>query len=134
MTIFPRSPVWNVLQESAKRPTSSDHISVNIVWKALKFRPKVQCDIVSMGFFFRFWNITEKSYIENSTMTYLEQKNPRIQSSNTKCYEISSQKDRKDRLTPYNSASWRGKPPLHYTNEQFLNDTNEKTSFLYIGV
>ena len=28
----------------------------------------------------------------------------------------------------------RGKPPLHYINEQFLNDTNEKTSFLYIGV
>lgn len=27
-----------------------------------------------------------------------------------------------------------GKPPLHYTNEQFLDDTNDKTSFLYIGV
>ena len=27
-----------------------------------------------------------------------------------------------------------GKPPLHYINEQFLDDTNEKTSFLYIGV
>jgi len=26
------------------------------------------------------------------------------------------------------------KPPLHYTNEQFLDDTNDKTSFLYIGV
>jgi len=27
-----------------------------------------------------------------------------------------------------------GQPPLHYTNEQFLYDTNDKTSFLYIGV
>jgi len=27
-----------------------------------------------------------------------------------------------------------GKPPLHYINEQFLDDTNDKTSFLCIGV
>ena len=27
-----------------------------------------------------------------------------------------------------------GRPPLHYTNEKFLDGTNEKTSFLYIGV
>jgi len=33
-----------------------------------------------------------------------------------------------------NSASSRGKPPLHYINEQFFDDSNEKTSFLYIGV
>ena len=50
------------------------------------------------------------------------------------CYETNSRKDRKDRSTPYNSASSRGKPPLHYINEQFLDDTNDKTSFLYIGV
>ena len=67
-------------------------------------------------------------------MTCLEQRNPRIQSSDTKCYETSSQKDRKDRSMPYNSTSSRGQPPLHYTNEQFLDDTNDKTSFLYIGV
>ena len=24
-----------------------------------------------------------------------------------------------------------GQPPLHYINEQFLDDTNDKTSFLY---
>ena len=49
------------------------------------------------------------------------------------CYETSSQKDRKDRSTPYNSTSSRGQPHLHYINEQFFNDTNEKTSSLYIG-
>ena len=50
------------------------------------------------------------------------------------CYETSSRKDRKDRSMPYNSASSRGQPPLHYINEQFLDDSNEKTSSLYIGV
>ena len=55
-------------------------------------------------------------------------------SSDTKCYETSSQKDRKYRSTQYNSASSRGKPPLNYTNEQFLDVSNDKTSFLYIGV
>ena len=76
----------------------------------------------------------KKGYSENATMTCLEQRNPRIQSSDTKCYETSSRKDRKDRSTPQNSASSRGQPPLHYINEQFLDDSNDKTSFLYIGV
>ena len=35
MNIFPRSPIWSVIQESAKRPNSSDHISANIAQKAL---------------------------------------------------------------------------------------------------
>jgi len=52
MTIFPKSPVLNVIQESEKRPTSSDHNSENIVQKALKFKPKVQRDVFSNGFFF----------------------------------------------------------------------------------
>jgi len=52
MTIFPRSPIWNVIQESAKRPTSSDHISTNISRKAIKLGPKVQCDFISNGCFF----------------------------------------------------------------------------------
>ena len=38
------------------------------------------------------------------------------------------------RLRIQNSTSSRGQPPLHYINEQFLDDTNDKTSFLYIGV
>ena len=42
----------------------------------------------------------KKSYSKNSTMTCLEQRNPRIQSSDTKCYETSSRKDREDRSTP----------------------------------
>ena len=67
-------------------------------------------------------------------MACLEQGNPRIQSPHTKCYETSSRKDRKDRSMPYNSASSRGKPRLHYINEKSLDDSNDKTSFLYIGV
>ena len=67
-------------------------------------------------------------------MTCLEQRNPRIQSSDTKCYATSSQNRRKYRSMPSKSDSLKGKPPLHYTNEQFLDDTNDKTSFLYIGV
>ena len=51
MTTFPRSPIWNVIQEYAKRPTSLDHISANIVKKDLKFGPEVQRDFVSDGFF-----------------------------------------------------------------------------------
>jgi len=35
---------------------------------------------------------------------------------------------------PSKLASSRGKPPLHYTNEQLLDDINDKTFFLYIGV
>ena len=85
-------------------------------------------------FFSTFETSPKKRYSKNSTMTCLEQRNPRIQSSDTKCYGTNSRKDRKDRSTPYNLASSRGKPPLHYINEQFLDDTNEKTSFLYIGV
>ena len=100
MTIFPRSPVWNVIQESAKRPTSSDHISENIARKDLKFGPKVQRKFFSNGFFFATSETSQKtSYSENATMTCLEQRNPRIQSSDTKCYETSSRKDRKDRST-----------------------------------
>ena len=100
MTIFPRSPVLNVIQESAKSPTSSDHISANIARKALKFGPKVQRDFFSNGFFFTSERSQKKSYSENATTTCLEQRNPRIQSSDTKCYETSSRKDRKDRSTP----------------------------------
>ena len=117
MKIFARSPVWNVIQESAKRPTSSDHNSTNIVQKALKFGSKVQRDLFWNIFFYDFWNVTEKIYSENATMTCLEQRNPRIQSSDTKCYETSSRKDKKYRSMPSNSASLRGKPPLHYINE-----------------
>ena len=48
------------------------------------------------------------------------------------CNQITNR--RKDRSMTSKSSSSRGKPPLHYTNEQFLDDTNDKTSFLYIGV
>ena len=87
-----------------------------------------------MGFFATSETLQKKSYSENPTMICLEQRNPRIQSSDTKCYETSSRKDRKERSTPYNLASSRGKPPLHYINEQLLDDSNEKTSFLYTRV
>ena len=101
MTIFPRSPVWNVIQESAKRPIYSDHIFAIIVRKDLKFGPEIQRDFFSNGFFFLPSETSQKkSYSENATMTCLEQRNPRIQSSDTKCYETSSRKDRKYRSTP----------------------------------
>jgi len=101
MTIFPRSPVWNEIQESTKRPTSSAHISTNVAQKDLKFGSKIQCDFFSNGVFFLASETSQKKcYSENSTMTCLEQRNPRIQSSDTKCYETGSRKDRKDRSTP----------------------------------
>ena len=95
MTIFPRSLVWNVIQESAKKPTSSNHISTNIAREALKFGPEVQHDVFSNGFFLASETSQKKIYSENSTMTYLEQRNPRIQSFDTKCQETSLQKDKK---------------------------------------
>ena len=78
--------------------------------------------------------LQKKCYSENATMTYLKKQNSRIQISDTKCYATSSQNRRKERSMTSKSASLRGKPPLHYTNEQFLDDSNEKTSFLYIRV
>ena len=99
----------------------------------MKFGPELQRDVFSNGFFFLASETSQKKiYSENSTITYLEQQNPRIYSSDTKCYETNSQKDRKDRKDRsmlYNLSSSMGQPPLHYTNEQFLDDTNDKTSF-----
>ena len=63
MTIFPRSPVWNVIQESPKRPTSSDHISDNIARKALKFGPEIQRDFFSNGCFLRILKRHRKKVI-----------------------------------------------------------------------
>ena len=48
---FLKSPVWNVIQESARRPTSSDLISTNIAQKVLKFGTEIQHDVFSNGFF-----------------------------------------------------------------------------------
>jgi len=53
-----------------------------------------------MGIYLAAKKLQKNSYSENSMMTYLEQRNPRIQSSDTKCYETSSQKGRKDRSMP----------------------------------
>ena len=63
MTIFPRSPVLSIIQESAKRPTSSDHISENIPRNALKFGPKVQRQFFSTGFFLRLLKCRRKIVI-----------------------------------------------------------------------
>jgi len=54
MTISPKSPVLNVIQESAKRQTFSDHISAIIARKSMKFGSKVMHDFFSNGFFLRF--------------------------------------------------------------------------------
>ena len=32
---------------------------------------------------------------------------------------------------PYKLATSRGKPPIHYINEQLLDDTNEKPPYIY---
>ena len=135
MTIFPRSPVWNVIQESAKKTKFRRSYFRKYSTKGSEIwtQDLARC-LLKWVCFSTSETSQKKSYSENSTMTCLEQRNPRIQNSYTKCYETSSRKDRKDRSTPYNSASSRGKPPLHYINEQFLDDSNEKTSFLYIGV
>ena len=92
MIIFPSSPVWNVIWEFAKTPTCKYSAKSSEIWiqSSELFRPKlvlVLASEMSQKFF----------YSENGTMTYLEQQNPRIQSSDTKCYEASSQKDRKQR-------------------------------------
>ena len=50
------------------------------------------------------------------------------------CYETNSQNRIKERSTTWKSISSRGKHTLNNINEQFLDDSNEKTSFLYIGV
>ena len=69
MMLFPRSPVWNVIQESVKIPTSSDHISINIVRTTFKFGPKVQCDLFSNGFVFGTSKTSQKKIdSENSTI------------------------------------------------------------------
>ena len=60
---FPRWPVLSVIQESAKRPTSSDHISENISWNALKYGPKVQRQVFSNGFFLRLLKLHRKKVI-----------------------------------------------------------------------
>ena len=67
-------------------------------------------------------------------MTFFKKRNSRIQSSDTKCYETNTPNRRKYRSNTYKSASSGGKPTLNYINEKFLDYSNEKTSFLYIGV
>jgi len=71
----------------------------------------------------------EKNGIFLSQAKYLKQ----IRKKYGMCYATNSKKYRKDRSTTSKSASLRGETPLHYTNEQFLVDSNHKTSFLYIG-
>ena len=64
-----------------------------------------------------------------------EEANPRIQSSNTKFYATISQNRRKYRSTNKNLSNLRGGgTPLQYINEKFMDDSNDKTSFIYIGV
>lgn len=48
-------------------------------------------------------------------------------------YATNSQNRRRDKSTTSKLASLKEKPPLHYKNEQLLDDTNENTPSLYIG-
>ena len=63
MTIFPKSPVWNVIRESAKTLTSSDHIYANIARQALNLDPKFKMISVQMGFFFVASETSQKKVI-----------------------------------------------------------------------
>ena len=90
--------------------------------------------ISSQMYFFLASKPSEKKICsENSMMACLKKRNPIIQISNTKCYETISKNRRKDRSKTYKYASSRGKRPLYLIREKFMDDTNEKTSFLYIG-
>ncbi len=62
--MLPRSPVWNVIQESTKIATSSYHTSTNIARKALKFRPAVQNNFGPSEFFFQHLKHRRKEVIE----------------------------------------------------------------------
>jgi len=89
-----------------KSLTSLDLISRNIARKDLKFVSEVHRDLGSNGFLLQLLKRRRKnSYSENVTMTCLENRNPRIQSSDTKCYVTSSQNRRKDRSMTSKSAS-----------------------------
>ena len=85
MMISPMLAVWNVIRESEKALTSSNHISANIEIQALKFDPKFWMISSQMGFFVASETLQKKSYSKNATMTCLEQRNPRIQCCDTKC-------------------------------------------------
>ena len=50
--------------QSAKRPTSSNHISANIVRKTLKFELEVKCALFSNGFFFKLMKCRIKNKIK----------------------------------------------------------------------
>ena len=50
MTIFPRSPIWNVIRESTKTLTSLDHIFENIANQDMKFFHAVHHDFGSNVF------------------------------------------------------------------------------------
>ena len=54
MTIFPRSPGWDVIREPTKTLASLDHISENITRQDLKLGPEDHRDFGSNGFFFSF--------------------------------------------------------------------------------
>ena len=100
MTIFPRSPVWNVIQESTKKTNFLRSYLCQYSAKSFEIRTRGSVQFCLKWVFFASETSQKKSYSENATLTYLEQRNPRIQSSDTKCYETSSRIDRKYRSTP----------------------------------
>jgi len=73
-TIFPRSPVWNVIQESAKktnflRPYLRKYNTKSFeIWTRGSVRFHLKWVL-----FFAFEMSQKQIYSENATMTYLEQ-------------------------------------------------------------
>ena len=45
------------------------------------------------------------------------------------CYETSSKNIREEISMPQKLATSRGKRPIHYINEQLMDDTNDQNSF-----
>ena len=60
---FPQVTCFECNSGVCKRPTSSDHISANVMQKALKFGRKVQHDFFSNGFFLRLLKRHRKKFI-----------------------------------------------------------------------
>ena len=92
MMILPRSPLWDEIWEPAKTLNSTDHIYENIANQYLKILHELPHDFLANEvFFFSVWTFVEIFYRKTSTMACLKQRNPRIQSPDSKFYETNSQ-------------------------------------------
>ena len=105
MTIFPRSPVWKCNSGVCKKTNflKSYLCKYSTKRSELRIRDLARC-LLKWVFVLASETSQEKSYCENSMMTCLEQRNPGIQSSDTKFYEPAQEKiekiDQRLRIQP----------------------------------